>query len=156
MPATAPAIYVGNKFPPDLTMLPRLLALAIAAGSLAVLLTAAWLVPSADGVGTHQALGMQPCGFLMQTGLPCPGCGMTTSFSYAVRGRMIASFIAQPFGMLLCVLTAAAFWSALYVAVTGRPAYKLLRLVPMTAHVILWPTLTLVGWVWKIVLMSWH
>lgn len=149
---TAPPIFVGLDFPDRLNAGPRLLALLTALGALSVLIVAAWLSPDARGYGTHEGLGLQPCGFLVRTGLPCAGCGMTTSFSDAVRGRLVSAFVAQPFGLILCVLTAAAFWSALYVAVTGRPAYRLLRLVPAKTHVILWPALALAAWAWKIAL----
>lgn len=149
---TAPPIYVGNDFSPKLTAWPRLLAIVVAAGALAVLIIAAYLRPDPRGIGTHEGLGMQPCGFLQATGIPCMGCGMTTSFADAVRWRLLASFTAQPFGMVLCFMTAAAFWSAIYVAVTGRPAYRLLRMVPTKTHLMVWPTLSIAAWAWKIVL----
>lgn len=154
----APPIYVGNNFSPPLSSWPRWIALGVAACALAVLVTAARLHPDARGFGTHEGLGMQPCGFLASTGYPCAGCGMTTSFAYTVRGQLVHAFIAQPFGMILCLLTAAAFWSGLYVAVTGRPAYRLLRLTPMRVHLIVWPALTAAGWAWKVLAMkmSWH
>ncbi|HEX8323113.1 MAG TPA: DUF2752 domain-containing protein [Tepidisphaeraceae bacterium] len=151
---TAPPIYVGMDRPDRLGVGPRLIALAVALGALGVLLTAAWLSPDARGVGTHEGLGLQPCGFLLRTGLPCAGCGMTTSFADAVRGRLVSSFVAQPFGLILCVLTAAAFWSALYVSVTARPAYRLLHFVPGKVHVVVWPTLTLAAWAWKVAAMK--
>jgi hypothetical protein len=154
----APAIYVGNNFAPPANAWPRWIALGVAISALAVLVTAAYLTPSPNGVGTHEGLGMQPCGFLANTGYPCAGCGMTTSFAYTVRGNLVHAFIAQPFGMILCLLTAAAFWSGLYVAITGRPAYRLLRLTPARTHLIVWPSLTALGWAWKILAMKlgWH
>src|SRR5687767_7006253 len=106
MSTAAPLIYVPNPGPVRAPWFARLIALAVAAGALSVLLTAAWLEPSSRGVGTHVALGMQPCAFLERTGVPCAGCGMTTSFALLVRGRVLSSFIAQPFGMILCFLTA--------------------------------------------------
>ena len=41
-----------------------------------LLVVAAWLEPTASGVGTHEQLGMSRCGFLASTGLPCglPHC----------------------------------------------------------------------------------
>ena len=152
----APAIYANLNYPPDVRPLGRLLALACAGMAMSVLLVAAWLSPDGRGYGTHEALGLAPCGFYQQYGIPCAGCGMTTSFAYAVRGRLVASFVAQPFGMLLCLLTAATFWSAIYVAVTGRPAYRLLKFVPPKAHAVVWPGLTVAAWAWKIALSAGH
>ena len=152
----APAIYANLNFPPEVPLRGRLLAVLLAGMALTVLLVAAHLVPDGRGYGTHEGLGMAPCGFYQQYGIPCAGCGMTTSFAYAVRGRLIAAFIAQPFGLILCLGTAAAFWSAIYVAATGRPAYLLLRFVPGRVHAVLWPSLTLAAWAWKIALSAGH
>ena len=153
---TVPPIYIGMHFPPRMSVGGRLLAVLVSAAALGVLLIAAWLKPDPRGFGTHEALGLQPCGFLQRTGIPCAGCGMTTSFADAVRGHVVASFIAQPFGLVLCLMTAIAFWSALYVAITGRPAYRLLSLVPPRAHLIAWPAMALAAWVWKIAAMAGH
>ena len=147
-----PLIYSRVGQTPRLTLFERSVALGIAACAIGVLITAAWLQPATRGYGTHTQLGLQPCGFYMQTGIPCIGCGMTTSFAYMVRFRLIASFVAQPFGLILCVLTAAAFWGGLYVAATGRAAYRLIAIVPMRAHVVIWPTLAGAAWLWKIAL----
>ena len=153
---SVPPIYVGMHFPPRLSVGGRILAVLLAGGSLGVLVVAARLQPDPRGFGTHEALGLQPCGFLLRTGIPCAGCGMTTSFADAVRGHFVASFMAQPFGLVLCLVTAITFWSALYVAVTGRPAYRLLSLVPSRIHLIAWPAMATAGWVWKIVMMAGH
>lgn len=70
-----------------------------------VLSVAIYLKPAARGYGTHQQLGMSPCGLLVRTGLPCPSCGMTTAFSNTVRGRVWAAIYAQAGGFLLAVGT---------------------------------------------------
>lgn len=77
------------------------------AGPLAVLITAALLTPSAEGHGTHTQLGLPPCGFLVYTGFPCPGCGLTTSFAHMIRMEVGGAFSANPFGILLFLCTAA-------------------------------------------------
>ncbi|NBO19844.1 MAG: DUF2752 domain-containing protein, partial [Proteobacteria bacterium] len=41
-----------------------------------------WLTPDARGLGTHEQLGLPPCGFYLWYGLPCPSCGMTTSWPH--------------------------------------------------------------------------
>lgn len=77
------------------------------AGPVAVLITAAVLTPSLEGHGTHTQLGLPPCGFFVYTGYPCPGCGLTTAFSYMIRLEVIEAFRANPFGILLFLCTAA-------------------------------------------------
>ena len=48
--------------------------------ALAPLVIAAALSPSNAGHGTHRQLGLPACGWQTNMGLPCPTCGMTTSF----------------------------------------------------------------------------
>jgi hypothetical protein len=64
-----------------------------------VLAVALWLKPAACGYGTHTQLGLPPCNFLMVTHLPCPSCGLTTSFAYAIRWQFWKAFMANPFGL---------------------------------------------------------
>lgn len=70
-----------------------------------ILVVARWLNPSPNGFGTHQQLGLPPCIFLKLTGFPCPSCGMTTSFAHAARFNFFQSFVTQPFGFVLFLLT---------------------------------------------------
>jgi hypothetical protein len=79
----------------------RFTLLLIAAGLIAVFGLAIWLKPDARGMGTHRQLGLPPCTFLLVTRLPCPSCGMTTSFSHLVRGQVVESLQANPIGTLL-------------------------------------------------------
>src|SRR5690606_37804325 len=67
----------------------------------AVLVTAASLTPSPEGTGTHTQLGLPSCGFLMFTGFPCPGCGMTTAFAHMMRLEVVQAWSANPFGIVL-------------------------------------------------------
>jgi hypothetical protein len=71
----------------------------------AVVVTAALLTPNPAGHGTHTQLGLPPCGFLVFTGYPCPGCGLTTSFSYMVRANLFGAWTANPFGIVLFLCT---------------------------------------------------
>lgn len=64
-------------------------------------LLAAFLEPSTRGYGTHQQLGLPPCTFRFILGIPCPSCGMTTSFSHFVRGQFAASMHANWAGFIL-------------------------------------------------------
>jgi len=70
-----------------------------------VLAIARWLHPAANGYGTHQQLGLPPCAFFKLTGIPCPSCGLTTSFAHAARLHLYQAFITQPFGVIAFCLT---------------------------------------------------
>jgi hypothetical protein len=50
---------------------------------------------------THTQLGLPECNFLRLTGLPCPSCGMSTSFALLVRGDLWNSLCANAVGTLL-------------------------------------------------------
>jgi hypothetical protein len=97
----------------------RLGGVLVTVGCGSVLGIAAWLDPSAAGLGTHTQLGLPPCGWAMTLNRPCPTCGMTTAFADAAHARFADAFLAQPFGLLLALGTAAAFWAGLHVALTG-------------------------------------
>jgi hypothetical protein len=127
----------------------RGLAVAIAFGCLSLLLLSAWLQPSPSGVGTHVGLGLQRCQWLATTGLPCPGCGMTTSFAWFARGNAPAALWVQPMGATIAFLDAAGFWLAIYVFATGKPIYRLLRRLPAEYYLILLPAWAIVAWGWK-------
>lgn len=83
----------------------RLLLLLLAAGLTGLLVLARWLEPDPRGFGTHMQLGLGPCVFAMQTGFPCPTCGMTTSFAWFTRGEMGQSWQANPAGCLIAGVT---------------------------------------------------
>jgi hypothetical protein len=53
--------------------------------------------------GSHQTLGLPNCRFKEMTGMPCPSCGMTTSFAFLVRGDLVNSVKANWVGTGLAV-----------------------------------------------------
>lgn len=73
--------------------------------SVLILVVARILHPSPRGLGTHEQLGLPPCPFLLITGIPCPSCGLTTSFALAARFEFFSSFTTQPFGLIAFFLT---------------------------------------------------
>ena len=73
------------------------------AGLLATLFVASQLRPDPRGWGTHEQLGLPPCAFRAITGVPCPSCGMTTSFAYVVRGQVLVAALTNPGGCLLAL-----------------------------------------------------
>ncbi len=91
--------------PPDSTsparLSQRLLWCSIVGGCLLVLAAAAAIEPDARGYGTHTQLGLPPCGFMLLTGSPCPGCGLTTAFAHGIRGHWSLAASANPLGLAL-------------------------------------------------------
>jgi hypothetical protein len=81
-----------------------LLGLALALS--AVFAVACWINPynadgSAQSLATHQQLGLPPCNFYYMFRVPCPACGMTTSFSLLMHGDPRNSLRANAVGTLL-------------------------------------------------------
>lgn len=148
-----PILYVRPGTPARATVGNRLVALAIAAVALVVLVIASQLTPSPTGMGTHEALGLNQCEFVVRTGLPCPSCGMTTSFAHFANGNWPASGYTQPMGFALAVLACTAVWGGAYVAISGRPAWRVVRAVPGTTIVVSLLVLVVAAWAWKIVLV---
>ena len=98
----------------------------IAAGLVAVFAIAGWLNPyDASGrprrMETHLQLGLPPCTFRVVTGVPCPSCGMTTSFALLVRGDVGNSLRANAVGTLLAGFCLALIPWCLVCALWGRP-----------------------------------
>ena len=154
MDQSLPIIYTTRRTSPaQLSPAYRLLALGAALACLAVLLVAAYVTPNPAGVGTHaSSLHLQPCQFLQTTHLPCPGCGMTTSFAWFVRGNLLASVYVQPMGAALAAIAGGCVWVGLYIAVTGRPVYRLFRLLPGRYYLLPLLALGVLAWGWKIML----
>ncbi|MBV8779758.1 MAG: DUF2752 domain-containing protein [Phycisphaerae bacterium] len=128
----------------------RIIAALIAICCLTLLLISAHLQPNPSGVGTHTALGLARCQFLATWGIPCPSCGMTTSFSWFVRGNLLASLYVQPMGTTIALLDALGFWLAGYSAASGRPVYRLLQRIPSKYYLIVLPAWAIAAWGWKI------
>ncbi|WP_168164463.1 DUF2752 domain-containing protein [Pirellula sp. SH-Sr6A] len=70
-------------------------------GLFALLTIAAQLSPATEGLGTHRQLGLPGCTWMEVWGVRCPSCGMTTSWSLAMRGDWVAAARANPAGLLL-------------------------------------------------------
>lgn len=126
-PLPVPKIYVRNLRADPLGMLERVVAAVVCAGALAGLVVAAMLRPDPSGMGTHEQLGMAPCGWIRMYNVPCPACGMTTSYAHFARGSVFSAVIVQPAGAMLALLTAVSFWVGGYIAVTGKPVFSLMR-----------------------------
>lgn len=105
------------------------------------------LSPSQEGLGTHQQLGLPPCSMRVVFGVRCPACGMTTSWSYFVRGQWGASIATNPGGFLL------AFYSLVFAGLcflcvrrNRMPAYRAQEWMVKTLLGIV--LITIVNWCW--------
>jgi Protein of unknown function (DUF2752) len=97
----------------------------VAAGLATVFYVATRVQPYApDGtplrMASHQSLGMPACRFKEMTGMPCPSCGMTTSFAHLVRGDLWNSVRANWVGTGLAVFCALLIPWCLASAARGR------------------------------------
>lgn len=123
----------------------------IALGLCGVFAIAIWLNPyTADGqartMETHRQLRLPPCTFKQFTGLPCPSCGMTTSFSLLMHGDLVNSLRANAVGTLLasfCLLLIP--WSV-GSAIQNRPLFIVSMERALMWVVIVFLTLALTRW----------
>lgn len=60
-----------------------------------------YLHPDPSGHGTHTQLGLPPCPSALLFNRPCPGCGLTTSFTALLHGQIAFAFHAHPLGPFL-------------------------------------------------------
>ena len=105
--------------------------------------------PDPRGFGTHEQLGLSPCRMMEWTGVPCPGCGVTTSVVLTTQGQPLEAFLAQPFGVLTVVaLPFLSVW-ALVGHFRGRDLYRDIeeRRAPWVRVTLL---LMLAAWIYKI------
>ena len=129
--STAPLISIKSQMNPtsvpDPLPLKKTGWLCLVLGNLVVLSVfgvAAWLKPNPNGFGTHQQLGLPPCTIRMIFQVPCPSCGMTTSFANFVRGRWISAIQANAAGFLLAVISLLFLpWS--WISLSRRNYWKL-------------------------------
>jgi hypothetical protein len=127
---TAPSTATASEFPrtrgPLAALQVRMAATLMAVAGAALMGFAAWLEPSPTGVGTHTSFGMPSCLWMTSMNLPCPTCGMTTSFAHAADGHLFMAFRAQPAGALLALAVGMAAVGAGYVAITGARLDRML------------------------------
>lgn len=83
----------------------RLVGLLLLIPSGTVLGIAVSLTPNPAGMGTHRQLGLGGCAILTATGMPCPMCGMTTTFTHLAHFNLIDGALNQPFGLFLFLAT---------------------------------------------------
>jgi hypothetical protein len=118
-----------------------------------VLGIARWLTPSPTGVGTHERLGLPPCLFLKFFGLPCPSCGLTTSFAHAARFHFVRSALTQPFGLAAFLMMVLLVPASLVLWQRRVPVNRALQARGVDALMYAMVALYLIGWVYKMASM---
>jgi len=125
MPADREAIIVELIDDGRLALWVRSSLVLIALLVAGVMTTAAWLHPY-DGAGrpltqeTHRQLGLPRCEFYARTGLPCPSCGFTTSFSLVMHGDLANALRANSAGAMLAVFCLVVIPWGIVSALRGR------------------------------------
>lgn len=122
----------------------RTLSLFLLLASGTVLAIAARLSPDPRGFGTHESLGLPPCGFLATNGYPCMTCGMTTAFANMIRLDVAAAWRANPMGIALFLLTVAAALFAARCLKDGTDPLRPLR-HPKAPHAVIGMSIALLG-----------
>lgn len=117
---------------------------------MAVMITAIFLSPSPLGHGTHTQLGLPPCGFLVFTGYPCPGCGLTTAFAHMIRLQVFGAWHANPFGIVLFLATFAFIPFAALGFVRGWGVVAALDKVHAEKIAIVLALLSVIAWVSRV------
>ncbi len=75
-------------------------------GCSAAIAVSVYLIPDARGHGTHEELGFPPCAMAELWGVPCPTCGVTTSFAHMARLEVGRAALVQPVGVIGFALAA--------------------------------------------------
>ena len=83
------------------SLYPRIIPFFLFSASFVILVLAYSLEPDQSGIGTHQQLGLEPCGFLTRMKIPCMMCGMTTSFSLYMHVEILDAIVNQPFSLFI-------------------------------------------------------
>lgn len=79
-----------------------------------------FLTPDAHGHGTHQRLGLPPCPSVLLFDRPCPGCGLTTSWTAVLHGDFALAFRAHALGTLMYLGYTAFAWATFWFVLKKR------------------------------------
>ena len=78
---------------------------------------------------------------------------MTTSFAYAAKGQLLASFAAQPMGCVLAIFTGMALVGSLWTLATGRSVWPVYERLWNARGAWLFGLAALLAWAFKIAAM---
>ena len=108
----------------------RALAAAVALTASVCFGALARIQPDHRGHGTHEQLGLEPCGWPLQYGIPCPTCGCTTAACQLVHGHVLAAVVTQPFGAAVAAVGTLLGIHATLCLLRGRSFVDLLVRIP--------------------------
>jgi hypothetical protein len=108
-----------------------------------------FLNPDPQWTGTHRQLFLPPCPFLQITGIPCPLCGATTSFTYLTRGDLAAAFGANPLAPIYYLILLAAVFMILWALVHRKNIHLSFHMKGKTLCIIIVA-------IWTLKLISWY
>ena len=103
---------------------PRVVGLFLFLPTVTILLLAISLTPDPSGMGTHHQLGLNPCSFWLLFSIPCPMCGMTTTFAHLAHFQVVEALLTQPFGVVLFALMLVLLVLGGIDLTTGKGLYK--------------------------------
>lgn len=106
--------------------------------------------PDPRGFGTHEQLGLAPCRAMDWFGVPCPGCGVTTSVAHAAHGDLVASFVTQPFGLLVAAAIPLGAAAMCATALRGGDCSELLSRWTTKRVTLFVAAAAAFGWIWKL------
>ena len=143
-----PVKIEANRGTPRLSQYPNWLATWILILPFSGVVVARFLTPDPRGLGTHQQLGLPPCSMRMLFDIPCPSCGMTTSWSLFSRGNFVGSIETNTGGFLLASLATLSFAIGLHSLVRRK------RPRPGTNKALAFAVITVFGfsvfqWLWR-------
>lgn len=118
-----------------------------------ILITPFFLTPDKRGFGTHEEIYLPPCTFHALTGLPCPACGLTTSFTYMARFEIKKAFLTHPFGALLFISLVGLFFFSI-INLFRRKNLNLKRINWSKVGYIIFILVSL-SWIYKLVTTIW-
>jgi hypothetical protein len=122
--------------------------------ALALFVALGFLVhPDERGFGTHEQLGLPSCKLMDWTGVPCPGCGVTTSVAFASRGHVLDALRTQPFGLVVALTIVALPVWALALHLSGQDLYRALQSRRAVKVGLALAVLLAIGWIYKLIVV---
>ena len=124
-------------------------------GALAIFIVlGVWIQPDPRGFGTHEQLGLPACRMMDWTGIPCPGCGVTTSVALFAHGHFLASLRNQPLGFLVAfAIPLSAVWTVASHAL-GRDLARDVALLRVKPFVLALFAVIVLPWIYKIAMVK--
>ncbi len=112
------------------------------------------LEPDPRGFGTHQRLGLPPCTIRAVFGVPCPSCGMTTSFANFTKGRCYEAARANAGGLVLALVSAALVPWCWLSAFYGRLCWVRSPLRVATVILVLVSGIATIDWIVRLLFLN--